>query len=56
MTPDQFLQKVKQIAWDYMSDAEVMHSMLDEAIEELLIDLGYGEAVEYVRRLERWYA
>jgi hypothetical protein len=56
MTPYEFLQKVKQIERDYTHDVEAMHSRLDEAMEELLIDLGYGEAVEYVRKLERWYA
>ncbi len=56
MTPEQFLEKVRQIAGDYDHDVEAMHSRLDEAMEDLLCELGYGEAVEYVQRLERWYA
>ena len=55
-TPEQFLQEVKQIAWDYTHDTETMHSRMDEAVEDLLAALGYGEAVEYIRSLDRWYA
>ena len=56
MNPNEFLSKIKQIEWDYGHDVEVMHSRMDEAMEELLFELGYGEAIEYIRRIERWYA
>lgn len=56
MTPEQFLAKIKHIEWMYACDTEMMHSELDVAMENLLVELGYGEAVEYVQRLERWYA
>lgn len=56
MTPEQFLAKIKHIEWMYACDTEMMHSELDKAMEELLHELGYGEAIEYVQRLERWYA
>jgi len=56
MTPEQFLEKIKHIEWMYSGDTEMMHSELDKAMEELLHELGYGEAVEYVQRVERWYA
>lgn len=56
MNPNEFLEKVRQIAWEYVHDTEAMHSRFDEAMEDLLVELGYGEAVEYVQRHERWYA
>lgn len=56
MNPEQFLEKVKKIAWDYYGDTETMHARFDDAMEALLCELGYGEAVEFVRRHERWYA
>lgn len=56
MNPDEFLAKIKHIEWMYSGDTEMMHSELDKAMEDLLHELGYGEAVEYVQRLERWYA
>lgn len=56
MTPEQFLEKIKHIEWMYSYDTEKMHAELDTAMEELLQELGYGEAVEYVQSLERWYA
>jgi hypothetical protein len=56
MTPEEFLNKIKHIEWMYSGDTEMMHSELDVAMENLLVELGYGESVEYLRRLERWYA
>lgn len=56
MTPEDFLEKIKHIEWMYAGDTEMMHSELDTATENLLIELGYGEAVEYLRKLERWCA
>ena len=56
MKPKEFLEKIKHIEWMYSGDIEMMHSELDVAMENLLVELGYGEAVEYLKRLERWYA
>lgn len=56
MNPNEFLEKIKHIEWMYSGDTEMMHSELDVAMENLLVELGYGEAVEYLKRLERWYA
>ena len=56
MNPDEFLAKIKQIEWEHYWDVETMHSKIDEAMEDLLSTLGYYEAVEYMRKLERWYA
>ncbi len=56
MTPNEFLAKIKRIEWEHDDDIEVMHSRLDEAMEDLLCELGYVEAVEYMRRIERWYS
>lgn len=56
MKPEDFLMKIKQIEWQSHDDIETMHARMDDAMEDLLCDLGYGEAIEYMRGLERWYA
>lgn len=56
MKPEDFLMKIKQIEWQSHDDIENMHARMDDAMEDLLCDLGYGEAIEYMRGLVRWYA
>lgn len=55
-TTDSFLEKVKETIRKHNDDVEVMHSVLDELMEDVLIELGYAEAVEHIRDSERWYA
>lgn len=58
-SPVEFKQHIESIIFskDGMEapDPEIMHIQLDEAIEELLIDLGYGDAIHLIRSTERYY-
>ena len=56
MTPERFLEKVRQICEEESGDVEAFHDSTDILMEELLISLGYGEGVELIRSMERWYA
>lgn len=51
-----FLKKVMQIAEESSADEEEYHSRTDDAMEELLIELGYGDAVAVIRSHGRWYS
>ena len=55
-TSEDFLAKVKDLERKYYRDIETMHSELDLAMEELLIELGYEAAVDFIRDQERWYS
>lgn len=56
MTPERFLEEVRIIGTSYCGDLEALHGATDTLMEELLISLGYGEGVELIRSMERWYA
>ena len=55
-TSEDFLAKVKDLEWKYYRDIETMHSELDFAMEKLLVELGYEDAVDFIRDQERWYS
>jgi hypothetical protein len=55
-SPKDFLAKVKDLERKHYRDIETMHSVLDLAMEELLVELGYEAAVGFIREQERWYA
>lgn len=54
-TFEDFLAKVKDLERKHYPDFGTMHSVLDLAMEELLIELGYEAAVDFIREQERWY-
>ena len=56
MTPERFLEEVRIIGMANCGDVEALHAETDNLMEELLISLGYGEGVELIRNMERWYA
>ena len=56
MTPERFLEEVRIIGVANCGDVESLHAETDNLMEELLISLGYGEGVELIRNMERWYA
>ena len=59
MTPEDFRDKVaKAISEDatHDNDCEALHEITDMLMEDRLIELGYGEAVELIRNTNRWYA
>lgn len=51
-TPDQFLQKAKQIFDEEGRDVEAFHDSTDILMEDLLIELGYRDGVEFIRSKE----
>ncbi len=59
MTPEQFLERLKEIYKPCPPrshyDPEWCHGKADELMEELLLSLGYGEGIEFLRK-ERWYS
>lgn len=55
-TPKQFLDKAKQIFEEEGGDIEAFHDSTAFLMEELLIDFGYRDGIEFIRSKERWYA
>ncbi len=65
MSPEEFLEGVKKLEhgmwWDRFEermkggDPEARHGDTDKLMEELLIELGYGEGVARIREHDRWY-
>ena len=63
MTPKQFVSAVKKAKkiseyriGGIKMDWERFHSLTDELMESLLIELGYEDGVEMIRKGTRWYA
>jgi len=59
LSPNDFKKKVEDIIFSKGMegpDIETTHIQLDEAMEELLIDLGYGDAIHLIRSTERYYS
>lgn len=56
MSPEEFLEKVKKIYERTEKDVECFHDRTDFLMENLLIELGYRDGVEFIRSKERWYA
>lgn len=55
-TPEEMRQETLRIIQECKGDCEGMHSETDNLMEELLIELGYGEMVSLIRDTTRWYA
>jgi hypothetical protein len=55
-TPEEFKVTVDSVISEIGADTEVVHSKTDDLMEELLVSLGYQDAVESIRKLERWYS
>ena len=51
---DKYLRKMKEL--EYNDDTEHVHSVADDILCDLLIDLGYTELVGVFCDLEKWYA
>lgn len=54
MTPAEFDAALRKIYPDY--DTEAIHRESDDLMENLLISLGYGVGIEFLRKQMRWYA
>ena len=55
-TPEEMRQQTLDVIQQNRGDCEGMHSETDNLMEELLIELGYGEMVKLIRDTTRWYA
>ena len=58
-SPKEFTKEIEDIVFSKGMegpDNEIIHIQTDEAMEELLIDLGYGEAIHIIRSIERYYS
>lgn len=47
---------MSEIKLEYIGDPEACHSKMDDLMEAVLIEKGYGEGVGVARSTERWYA
>ena len=56
MTPEEFGAKMQKIHDDYQYDVEEVHSKMDDAMCDLLIELGYAKAVAIFDAENKWYA
>lgn len=60
MTPEELLEALQGLAvkdpYGYLIDAESVHAKADRLLGDVLVDLGYSEAVEFFRSLDLWYA
>lgn len=52
----EFQEKVDEIIKNNEGDTEVLHSYLDDLMENTLISLGYKDAIEKIQNCDRWYA
>jgi hypothetical protein len=55
ITPEQFVEKVK-VRIEKGEEPEGRHHLTDDLMEEVLIELGYGEGVRLIRATDRWYS
>ena len=56
MTPEEFLDAMRQIVIDEGDDFESSHGSADELMCKALRELGYHEGVEIFEKMEKWYA
>jgi hypothetical protein len=54
MAPTEFLETMRRLSANV--DTEDRHSKMDDAMANLLRELGYGDAVDVIEGTERWYA
>ena len=56
MSPDEFRDRMLEIAKGAEYDPEEHHGEADDLMCEILTDLGYGEGVKVFEEMDRWYA
>ncbi len=56
MTPEEFYKVISDIVINYAGDTEVLHSQIDVAMEKLLVELGYGDAIDVIRAQIGYYS
>ena len=56
MKEDYYIRKLNKAFEDTEGDTEAAHSLYDDILCELLLELGYNKLVDRFNALERWYA
>lgn len=56
MTPEQFLEEMKEIFKANERDTEQDHSAADSLMCEVLTQLGYGDGVRVFEEADKWYS
>lgn len=56
LSPEEFAKKMLKILTKLEKYPESTHKASDYLVENLLITLGYGEAIEISRSFHRWYS
>ena len=56
MSPEEFADRMRQIAEGTWNDTEGRHEMADELMCELLEAMGYEEGIEIFDDMEKWYS
>ena len=56
ITPEEFAKRMQEIGDRYSGDEETSHSMMDDLMCNLLIELGYGEGIDIFDHTSKWYA
>lgn len=53
---DKYLKRMNEVKQGYADDEEVAHSLADDILCDLLINLGYIELVDAYNDIDKWYA
>lgn len=56
MTPEEFAAEVRRLVEACKRDPERFHGETDALMEDLLRSLGYGDGVDLLDEVDRWYA
>jgi hypothetical protein len=56
ITKMEFTKKMQQLYDEYKDYPEACHSEMDEAMEKLLEELGFGDGVKIFEKADRWYS
>lgn len=56
MTPEEFADQMKKLAEKYGDDEELFHSIADDLMVGLLIQLGYEKGIEIFAHQPKWYS
>ena len=56
MSPDEFRDRITEIAKRAPYDPEDAHGKADDLMCEILTNLGYGEGVKIFEEMDKWYA
>lgn len=55
-TPEDFAAQMKNLSDRYGDDKEVVHSLMDDLMTQVLAELGYGEGIAIFDSQGKWYA